>query len=167
MWPLGSLRSLLSAVLGDQTEGEGHEVNLYLKIPAIKFRHTHTHSDFSTILCKIKWPFSSSISTHSLATWDKRKEQFSDLFSLLLKLDPHNSPGGILSVENREKNMSDPLLFPLEQLVQPLRKRFRYHFMGERRTNCKEKVWSCHSTFFENYFSSTSFHSQNGTSLSC
>ena len=36
--------------------------------------------------------------------------------------------------------MDDSLPLPLEQLVQPLRKRFRYHFMGERRTNCKEKV---------------------------
>ena len=36
--------------------------------------------------------------------------------------------------------MNCPLIPPLEQLIQPLRKRFRYHFLGERRTNCKEKV---------------------------
>ncbi|CAI8007227.1 RAD50-interacting protein 1 [Geodia barretti] len=39
--------------------------------------------------------------------------------------------------------MDDPLLYPVEQLVQPLRRRFRYHFLEDRRTNLLEKPEWC------------------------
>ena len=38
------------------------------------------------------------------------------------------------------RSFAEALLLPLELMVQPLRKRFRYHFMEERRTNSLEKV---------------------------
>ena len=89
------------------------------------------------MLAKLNWPFSSSSLSYSLHDRDEVKKSFSELFNLLLKLDPLSPPG---EQGNRGKNMDDPLLYPMEQLVQPLRKRFRYHFVEERRTNSLEKV---------------------------
>ena len=86
------------------------------------------------MLAELHWPFSSSSISYSL---HDRNETFSQLFHLLLKLDPL---GGQQNLGNHGKNMDDPLLYPVEQLVQPLRRRFRYHFLEDRRTNLLEKV---------------------------
>ena len=37
-------------------------------------------------------------------------------------------------------DVSNRLLLPLELMLQPLRKRFQYHFMEDRKTNSLEKV---------------------------
>ena len=98
------------------------------------------YSDFSSVLKEIKWPFvSSAISSKQAETWKKQEKKFTRLFDLLMKLDDRDSPrsplGGL-----RLTDLSEPIALPLELLVAPLRKRFKFHFCGDRKTNSKEKV---------------------------
>ena len=114
-----------------------------LLLDAHMHAHTHTHiRDFSEVLSAQKWPFSSSSLSYSLQISDKLNKHFSVLFNLLLQLDPTSPPGDQLYHQQQGEGgrMDGPLLYPLEQMIQPLRKRFRYHFTGERRTNSLEKV---------------------------
>lgn len=88
------------------------------------------------ILKEFQWPFTTSaISSKALEAWNKSKKRFTEVFSLLIELDDRGFPVNEAAVQ-----LNDPLLGPLELLVQPLRKRFKYHFFGERKTNSKEKV---------------------------
>ena len=125
--------------------------------------YTHIHSDYSAVLSELNWPVSSSQSSHSLnTTCDEQTQTFSNLFTLLLKLDPHWPPEENSTRGTKEKTLHDPLILPLEYLVQPLRKRFRYHFMGDRRTNCLEKVVTVY-IIPSSCEDCTCFHSQSGT----
>ena len=40
-----------------------------------------------------------------------------------------------------------PLLLPVQVMLKPLIKRFRYHFYGNKQTNSLEKVTQCRSPF--------------------
>jgi hypothetical protein len=106
-------------------------------------------SDFSAVLADLNWPFASSSLSYSLHGCDEQKRSFNELFRLLLKLDPISPLAGGPPEQGVRggQDMDDPLLYPLEQLVQPLRKRFRYHFTGERRTSNIEKVISIQAAF--------------------
>ena len=165
MCPSPSVCLLLSAVVGRQSERENPEVHTvywdHFSIATRTYVYTHTHTglrsivgcthacthshthirDFSEVLSAQKWPFSSSSLSYSLQTSDKLNKHFSVLFNLLLQLDPTSPPGDHQQQQQGEGGRMDgPLLYPLEQMIQPLRKRFRYHFTGERRTNSLEKV---------------------------
>jgi hypothetical protein len=79
------------------------------------------------------------MSAEALGAWDSHLQHFSQLFSALIKLDdktpPHTpSEGAFGGVWEK------PLPLPLEMMVKPLKKRFRYHFMEDRKTNSLEKV---------------------------
>lgn len=99
-----------------------------------------THpSDFSSILKELKWPFSTSaLSSQAIEAWDKHSKRFTELFNLLLQLD-EDSLSQPHSTSTPNCDIGAPVLLPLELLLEPLRKRFRFHFSGERKTNCKEK----------------------------
>ena len=94
------------------------------------------YSDFGELLKVFQWPFTASaLSSKALETWRKNQKRFTELFNLLITLDDRGSP-----TDKTAAQLGDPLLKPLELLVQPLRKRFKYHFFGSRKTNSKEKV---------------------------
>ncbi len=92
-------------------------------------------SSFSSLLTSLLWPLSSSaISSRDLNRWDEDKGLFSELFINLMKLDTSHHNGDVVKTHDM------PLPLPLEVMVSPLRKRFRYHFMENRKTNNPEKV---------------------------
>ena len=94
------------------------------------------YSDFGELLKVLQWPFTASaLSSKALETWRKNEKRFKELFNLLITLDDRGSP-----TDETASQLDDPLLKPLELLVQPLKKRFKYHFFGSRKTNSKEKV---------------------------
>ncbi len=94
------------------------------------------YSDFAVILKELQWPFTTSaVSSQSLEVWNKNKKRFTEVFNLWVELDKGDS-----QTRSTPPLLSDPLMTPLELLVQPLRKRFKYHFFGERKTNSKKKV---------------------------
>ena len=99
-------------------------------------------SDFSSVLTEIKWPFvSSAVSSKQAETWKRQEKKFAKLFSLLMKLDDTRASSKMPLEEGyRETSLGDPIVLPLELLLSPLRKRFKYHFSGDRKTNSKEKV---------------------------
>ena len=86
------------------------------------------------------WPHTSSaVSSSDLNRWDTNKETFSQLFLNLMMLDDR----AVLTADATAQDsveLSRPLPLPLELMVLPLRKRFRYHFMEDRKTNSLEKV---------------------------
>jgi hypothetical protein len=97
-------------------------------------------------LKEIKWPFvSSAVSSKQTEIWKKLEKKFTKLFSLLLKLsdkdtEASSKPPPQLEAGFRKTSLRDPIILPLELLLAPLRKRFKYHFSGNRKTNSKDKV---------------------------
>ena len=83
---------------------------------------------------------SSAISSKQTETWKKQEKKFAKLFDLLMKLDERDLSRSPLE-GLRLTGLSEPIVLPLELLLAPLRKRFKYHFCGERKTNSKEKVY--------------------------
>ena len=74
-------------------------------------------------------------STKSQDIWRERHPQFVTCFKHLLAVDKdghHN--------HNDIPDMADAIILPLELLLSPLRKRFKYHFYGQKRTNSPDKV---------------------------
>ena len=105
-----------------------------LQLPYVVFLN---RSAFSEILKEFKWPFTSSVSSKTLDLWDKQQSRFSELFHLLLLLDEGPSPSPPPGVP---PTLTDHVILPIELLLEPLRKRFKFHFYGEKKTNSKEKV---------------------------
>ncbi len=93
-------------------------------------------SDFSRVLKEMRWPFTSSSSSKAMEDWDRQRKRFTEVFNLLLQMDKNPSPSLVPSVPG----LGDPVLLPIQLLLEPLRKRFKFHFFGERKTNLKEKV---------------------------
>ena len=81
------------------------------------------------------WPVTEARPMASIAALDQKKEKFSLCFRHLLALDCHQHIDKPAIVR-----MDDSILLPLELMLKPLRKRFKYHFCGDRKTNSKEKV---------------------------
>lgn len=100
------------------------------------------------ILKELQWPFTTSaVSSKALEAWNKNKKRFIEVFDLLIDLDEGGFP-----THSSTAVLGDSLLTPLELLVQPLRKRFKYHFFGERKTNSKEKVYRRIVTSFVHFY---------------
>lgn len=88
---------------------------------------------FSSLLSScLMWPVVSATS-HDLTCWTLHYKHFSQLFGHLMKLDDK-------WIMTNSTDVSRDLPLPLELMVLPLRKRFKYHFMEERKTNNLEKV---------------------------
>lgn len=86
------------------------------------------------MLKTINWPMTKDTSTKALKVWQTKVMTFETTFKHLLAIDVQ--PGGNQGIPN----INDPIVLPLELLVTPLRKRFKFHFCGNRQTNSKEKV---------------------------
>ena len=97
------------------------------------------HSQFSSLLSSLKWPLiGSASSSHDLTNWDTHQREFAQSFLNLMKLDMWLTGNDQSSSSSKE--LSAPLPLPLEIMVLPLRKRFNYHFMENRKTNDLKKV---------------------------
>ena len=91
--------------------------------------------EFSELLKVLGWPVTEARPMASIASMEQKKERFSLCFQHILALDCHchvDKPDIV--------RMDDPMFLPLELMLKPLRKRFKYHFCGDRKTNSKEKV---------------------------
>ena len=120
---------------------------------------------FVSVLEQVEWPLTSSSTSLQLVNkWEDNMQLFSQLFLSLLHLDqltqtitpapapreppatptcPVQSvapPAVSTSSSSSSQLASSPLPLPMELMVEPLRKRFRYHFMETKRTNNLEKV---------------------------
>uniref|UniRef100_A0A8C5R606 RAD50-interacting protein 1 n=1 Tax=Leptobrachium leishanense TaxID=445787 RepID=A0A8C5R606_9ANUR len=103
-------------------------------------------SDFEEVLNLIQWPFIGPLQspTYTLASSVNSTDIYSNLetlFSQLLKLQtsdelitkPKQMP------EKYSLPASPPIILPMQIMLSPLQKRFRYHFSGNRQTNALSK----------------------------
>ena len=93
-------------------------------------------SDFIDLLKTINWPVTKDTSTKSLKLWQQKQSLFAAAFKNLLAIDKTQDQHGTQNIPK----LTDPLPLPFELLLAPLRKRFKFHFYGDRQTNSKEKV---------------------------
>lgn len=92
---------------------------------------------FDVVLDSLDWPITGTASSSSiLSKWDSQQKNFTNLFLNLMKMDENMSKEC-----DRKVTLFDPLPLPLELMVLPLRKRFKYHFKELRKTNVLEKVY--------------------------
>ena len=112
------------------------------------FLHPPNQSDFLAVLKELMWPTPSSSSSHIQDLWTKCNQRFTELFNLLLELgtpppgQSHDLHGPSHDPHNKgcPTKLQDPLLLPIQLLLDPLKKRFKFHFCGNKKTNVKEKV---------------------------
>ncbi|XP_059140447.1 RAD50-interacting protein 1-like [Physella acuta] len=99
--------------------------------------------EFEEVLKVLRWPLVvTTIKAPSVTNVKELKVRMEKLFKKLLNLQlPDN-----LGLENTGVHPLllkiggiKPLLLPLELMIKPLRKRFRYHFYGQKQTNSLEK----------------------------
>jgi len=99
--------------------------------------------EFEEVLKALRWPLViSTIKAPSVSNVSDLKDRMGKLFHKLLSLQlPDN-----INTENPAshpvlKKISGvkPLLLPLELMLKPLKKRFKYHFYGQRQTNSLDK----------------------------
>ncbi|EDO38509.1 predicted protein, partial [Nematostella vectensis] len=93
-------------------------------------------SEFDEITKMLKWPFTSQSTAPPLSTKSDTFTRLERIFLLLLKLQNFKTPSNEGS-ESTEKERELPL--PLDWLLKPLRKRFKFHFYGKKQTNNLEK----------------------------
>ena len=98
--------------------------------------YIYIYSDFNHILKTINWPITKDTSTKSLKLWQQKQSLFAATFKNLLAIDKTQDQHGTQNIPK----LADPLPLPVELLLASLRKRFKFHFYGNRQTNSKEKV---------------------------
>ena len=96
----------------------------------------YNYSDFIDLLKTINWPVTKDTSAKSLKLWQQKQSLFAAAFNNLLAIDKTQDQHGTQNIPK----LTDPLPLPIELLLAPLRKRFKFHFYGDRQTNSKEKV---------------------------
>ncbi|GAB1607404.1 RAD50-interacting protein 1-like [Argonauta hians] len=99
-------------------------------------------SEFEDLLKAIKWPFVTvTLSKTPVVNQSKQKNEMASLFTKLLHV---NLPSSL----QRRRSLLNPALgrlhiapqvLPLQLMLKPLKKRFKYHFYGNRQTNSLEK----------------------------
>lgn len=104
--------------------------------PSLPISPSPLISDFNHLLKTINWPVTKDTSTKSLKLWHQKQYLFAATFKNLLAIDKTQEQHGTQSIPK----LTDPLPLPIELLLAPLRKRFKFHFYGNRQTNSKEKV---------------------------
>ncbi|CAL1527454.1 unnamed protein product [Lymnaea stagnalis] len=104
--------------------------------------------EFEEVLKVLRWPLVvTTIKAPSVTNVKELKDRMGKLFKKLLNLQlpypfipsrssPHNS--GVHPMLLKIGGIK-PLLLPLELMLKPLRKRFHYHFYGQKQTNSLEK----------------------------
>ncbi|XP_044132702.1 RAD50-interacting protein 1 [Bufo gargarizans] len=104
-------------------------------------------SDFEEVLSQLHWPFIGPhqplppVSSSSSASVTEIYASLETLFTQLLKLQisdeliskPKQMP------EKYSLPSSPPIILPIQIMLSPLQKRFRYHFTGNRQTNVLSK----------------------------
>ena len=95
----------------------------------------HFYSNFDELLKTINWPMTKETSAKSLQLWQQRRTLFAAIFRDLVAIDPAKRGGS-----QEIPTIDDPIPLPIDLMLSPLRKRFKYHFCGSRQTNSKEKV---------------------------
>ncbi|XP_025106000.1 RAD50-interacting protein 1-like [Pomacea canaliculata] len=99
--------------------------------------------EFEEVLKVMRWPtVPTTMKAPPVSNYSELKTRLQRLFKKLLHLQLPDS----ISVETLPSNPllqkipgMRPLLLPLQLMVKPLKKRFRYHFYGKRRTNSIDK----------------------------
>ncbi|GFR73909.1 RAD50-interacting protein 1-like [Elysia marginata] len=99
--------------------------------------------EFEEVLKALRWPLVvTTIKAAPVTNVTELKERMKKLFKKLLNLQLPDS----ISLESVGINAQlqkvggiKPLLLPLELMLKPLRKRFRYHFYGQKQTNSLDK----------------------------
>ena len=81
------------------------------------------------------WPLVGTISSSAIAAQDYKKGEFMSCFKQLLALEQFP-----VAADRAVPALGDSLLLPLELMLAPLRKRFRFHFYGNVKTNLPDKV---------------------------
>lgn len=127
------------------------------------------------MLKELKWPTPLSSSSHTQDLWNKCHHRFTELFNLLLELGTppppvpphghHGPPHGHHDPEGCPPRLHDPVVLPINVLLDPLKKRFQFHFYGNKKTNMKEKV--CFQFLYGTVLKWVCLCSQSGTSLKC
>ncbi|XP_035829833.1 RAD50-interacting protein 1 isoform X2 [Aplysia californica] len=99
--------------------------------------------EFEEVLKALRWPLViSTVKAPAVSNVAGLKDRMGKLFRKLLSLQLPDS----ISLENsashpllRKISGVKPLLLPLELMLKPLKKRFRYHFYGQKQTNSLDK----------------------------
>lgn len=107
-----------------------------------KILKTKIANDFEDVLKAIKWPFVTvTLSKTPTINQAEKRNEMASLFKKLLRL---NLPSSL----QRTRVLGNPTLgrlhiapqvLPLQLMLKPLKKRFKYHFYGNRQTNNLEK----------------------------
>ncbi|XP_056140209.1 RAD50-interacting protein 1 [Lampris incognitus] len=99
-------------------------------------------SDFEEVLSLLQWPFIFP-PTQSLAPPANSQEISSQLDLLSTQLLALQTSDNVISEKSLGSRpgvpSAPPLSLPIQIMLQPLRKRFRYHFTGNRQTNSLSK----------------------------
>ncbi|XP_063961152.1 RAD50-interacting protein 1-like isoform X1 [Lytechinus pictus] len=98
-------------------------------------------SEFEEVLKLLGWPFVTSTAPVPAANQSELSAKLKILLSQLIKLQ---LPEGLAAEDTTSQDYliipgSTPLLLPLQLLLQPLKKRFKYHFYGKKLTNSIDK----------------------------
>ncbi|XP_028395357.1 RAD50-interacting protein 1-like [Dendronephthya gigantea] len=89
--------------------------------------------EFNEVLGVLKWPFTSGSTAPSLASNLSVFQTLESLFLMLLQVSE------IKAMETSDGKTAENISLPMDFLLQPLRKRFHYHFYGKKQTNNLEK----------------------------
>ncbi|KAJ8008790.1 hypothetical protein DPEC_G00082080 [Dallia pectoralis] len=97
--------------------------------------------DFEDLLTHLHWPFISppSLSLSPPANAQELQNQLDLLVSLLLSLQTSDDLISERPVSSVGSPQTKPLSLPIQMMLLPLSKRFRYHFTGNRQTNALNK----------------------------
>ncbi|XP_068762247.1 RAD50-interacting protein 1-like [Montipora capricornis] len=90
-------------------------------------------SEFDEIMKALKWPFTSLSTAPPLSTSSDDYRKLENVFILLLKLQ------NFKRTSLAKPEVQRDILLPLDWLLKPLRKRFHFHFYGNKQTNNPEK----------------------------
>ncbi|KAG8175130.1 hypothetical protein JTE90_023412 [Oedothorax gibbosus] len=94
-------------------------------------------SEFQKAFGNLHWPVSSTKLTASHNQSGDALVKFNQLFLLLCKVA---LPDNYIKTQDIKESVEDSsLLLPLQLMLQPLQKRFAYHFMGKKPTNRLDK----------------------------
>ncbi|KAG9329776.1 hypothetical protein JZ751_029640 [Albula glossodonta] len=129
---VGAVSSMASLDLGLQESGCSH-LQAFLR-ETLCFWHKilkdRLASDLEEVLTQLHWPFLSP-PVSSLSPPANAQELHSQLELLVPQLLALQLPAGL--------PQAPPLSLPIQIMILPLSKRFRYHFTGNRQTNCLNK----------------------------
>ncbi|XP_055046357.2 RAD50-interacting protein 1 [Misgurnus anguillicaudatus] len=137
---VGAIDSMASLDMGLKESGCSH-LQAFLR-ETLRFWHKilkdKLASDFEEVLTQFHWPFISP-PTQSLSPPANAQELNSQLELLASQLLSLQTSDDLISEEEAPScpglSLNPPLSLPIQIMLLPLSKRFRYHFTGNRQTN--------------------------------